>query len=321
MPLSIDYQIRIIGEKNKAQIDSVCAYLDKENSLVKRVDDVITVREDSIQGLVDYMQDHMDLSEITYRIAEGDWSSIQNVSESLDLQWIDKIIFNEEVVFHIQPIVDVEEQIYAHEMLARFKDENGIPLAPYPVFTAAKKRNRTYALDRVCRLSAVRNSVNVVGKVFINFIPTSIYSPEHCLRSTVQLAEELEIDPGRFVFEVVETEEVDDIEHLKSILAYYRKKGFNYALDDVGEGFSTVEVLEELKPHYMKLDMKFVRGISSDLQKQLAAKKILNAAIKVGSIPLAEGVEDRVDFDWLKAAGFKLFQGYLFGKPAPIPAT
>ncbi len=318
MPSPIDYQIRIVGEKNTAQIDSICVYLKKEDTLVSRVDDVIIMKEAGVKGLVDYMQDHMDLNDITYRIDEGNWLPIQKVSEFLDLKWIDKIILNEEVQFHIQPIVDSEEQIYAHEMLARFKDDNGNPLSPLNVFTAAKKRNRTYALDRVCRLSAVLSSVNVSGKVFINFIPTSIYSPEHCLRSTVQLAEKLNMDPGRFVFEVVETEEVDDIEHLKSILAYYRKKGFNYALDDVGEGFSTVEVLEELKPNYMKLDIKFVQGISADKQKQIAAKKILTIANEIGSIPLAEGVEDRVDFDWLKDAGFKLFQGYLFGKPAPI---
>jgi len=156
------------------------------------------------------------------------------------------------------------------------------------------------------------------SKVFINFIPTSIYSPEHCLKSTVQLAEELGIEPSRFVFEVVETEKVDDLAHLKKILMYYREKGFHYALDDVGEGFSTIEVLEQLAPHYMKLDMKFVQGISTDSDKQNAAIRILDAALQVGAIPLAEGIEEPDDFIWLRDVGYKLFQGYLFGKPAPI---
>jgi EAL domain-containing protein (putative c-di-GMP-specific phosphodiesterase class I) len=125
---------------------------------------------------------------------------------------------------------------------------------------------------------------------------------------------------SQLVFEVVETESVDDIEHLKRILTYYRERGLHYALDDVGEGFSTIEVLEQLMPNYMKLDMKFVHGVSDDLTKQAAAKKFLSAALQVGAIPLAEGIEKKEDFEWLKEAGYELFQGYLFGKPNPIPA-
>jgi len=279
---------------------------------------VLVVKESAVAGLYDYFKDNMELENISFRVDKSEWKPIEEVLELLEFQWIDKVIFDELVTFHMQPIVDAEMQIYAHEMLARFNDEQGKPVGPYHVFTAAKKRNRTYALDRVCRMSAVRSAALIDSKVFINFIPTSIYSPEHCLKSTVQLAEELGIEPSRFVFEVVETEKVDDLAHLKKILMYYREKGFHYALDDVGEGFSTIEVLEQLAPHYMKLDMKFVQGISTDSDKQNAAIRILDAALQVGAIPLAEGIEEPDDFIWLRDVGYKLFQGYLFGKPAPI---
>lgn len=111
---------------------------------------------------------------------------------------------------------------------------------------------------------------------------------------------------------------LDDIEHLKSILSCYGR-GFQYALDDVGEGFSTVELFTELKPHYMKLDMKDVQGVGTDEAKQFMAKKLLAPARQIGAVPLAEGVEDRQDFEWLRATGYELFQGYLFGKPSPEP--
>ncbi|WP_313894213.1 EAL domain-containing protein [Psychrobacillus sp.] len=99
---------------------------------------------------------------------------------------------------------------------------------------------------------------------------------------------------------------------------YYREKGWQYALDDVGEGFSTIELLEQLMPNYMRLDMKFVQGFSRDLTKQAAAKKFLMTALQVGASPLAEGVEEKEDFEWLKEVGYELIQGYLFGKPGPI---
>ncbi len=68
----------------------------------------------------------------------------------------------------------------------------------------------------------------------------------------------------------------------------------------------------------MKLDIKFVQGVASDPDKQATAEKFLNAAIQVGAIPLAEGIEAREDFIWLKNKGYQLFQGYLFGKPSAI---
>ncbi|MHA6260144.1 EAL domain-containing protein [Sporosarcina sp. CAU 1771] len=318
MPENLNYQIRFSGEENLKHLPQISSYLVKNDLLISKQSKALTVKEAAVSGLIDYFHDVMNIQDISFRLDKGNWRPIEDITESLNLQWIDAVIFNGLVSFHIQPIVNASGDIYAHEMLARFQDVNGDAMGPYDVFQAAKKRNRTYALDRICRMSAVRSAASVNTKVFINFIPTSIYSPEHCLRSTVELANELGIEPSRFVFEVVETEKVDDLAHLKRILTYYRQKGFRYALDDVGEGFSTIDVLEQLAPHYMKLDMKFVQGVSKDIDKQNAANNILQSALQIGAIPLAEGIEEEEDFVWLRDKGYQLFQGYLFGKPAPI---
>lgn len=66
-----------------------------------------------------------------------------------------------------------------------------------------------------------------------------------------------------------------------------RDKGFSYALDDVGEGYSTIEMLAELQLHYRKLDMKYTQGVATD-------------------------------FEWLKVQGYRLFQGYWIGRPGPL---
>lgn len=195
------------------------------------------------------------------------WRAITEVNELIQSQWIDRIIKDQLITCYYQPIVDGEGNVYGYEVLSRFIDETGKLIPPSEAFQAAKLRNRMYSLDRACRLNAVRQASFINQKVFINFVPTSIYSPEHCLRSTVQLADHLGIDPSNFVFEVVETEQVEDLEHLKRILMYYKEKGFKYALDDVGQGFSSMAVLKELSPNYMKLDMQYVQGISADLGK------------------------------------------------------
>lgn len=318
-PTELFYKILISGENNSSHLPQLKSYLKSNDLLVNIHENIIVVREVTVAGLYDYFSDIMNVESIYFKIDGDEWKPISEVLELLETKWIDQVILENNITFHIQPIVTSKQEVFAYEMLARFKDVDGNSVPPNEVFKAAKKRNRMYALDRVCRMTAVKNAATISKKVFINFIPTSIYSPEHCLRTTVQLANQLGIPFSQLVFEVVETEKVDDIDHLKKILAYYREKGLHYALDDVGDGFSTIEVLEQLMPNYMKLDMKFVQGVSHDLNKQATAKNFLTAALQVGATPLAEGIEEWADFEWLKEVGYELFQGYLFGKPGPIP--
>ncbi|MFK2827089.1 EAL domain-containing protein [Bacillus sp. B190/17] len=317
-PLELYYEIRFFGKDNLNYVPQIVNYLHTNRLLINHRNDIIVVKESGIAGLYDFFSDHMDMDHISYRIDDQEWKPVHDVLGLIEFKWIDQVITEQSVTCHIQPIVDRNERVVAYEMLSRFTDDSGCSISPYQAFSAARRRNRTYALDRVCRMAAVRSAAMINKKVFINFIPTAIYSPEHCLKSTVRLADQLGIEPSQFVFEVVETERVEDIEHLKKILMYYKEKGFHYALDDVGEGFNTLEVLEELSPHYMKLDMKFVQGVSRDLLKQETAETILKAAARVGAVPLAEGIEEREDFIWLKNRGYKLFQGYLFGRPSAI---
>ncbi|WP_428910783.1 EAL domain-containing protein [Niallia sp. Krafla_26] len=316
-PTELEYEILIEGERNQSYIPDIVQHLKRQKVLILDRKTSFFIKEAGIVELYEFFRDHLDTSLIRFRVDNGKWRPIIEVDELFQSQWIDKVIREQLVTCYYQPIVDVEGNVYGYEVLSRFFDELGNPIPPIEAFKAAKLRNRMYSLDRVCRLNAVQQSSFINQKVFINFVPTSIYSPEHCLRSTVQLAQQLGIDPSNFVFEVVETEQVEDLEHLKSILMYYQEKGFKYALDDVGQGFSSMDVLKELNPHYMKLDMKYVQGVSKDKRKQESAKNFLEAATETGAIPLAEGIEEIDDFLWLRKMGYQLFQGYLFGKPTP----
>lgn len=316
----LKFDIKLEGDKNLSLIDKVVSHLERRNIEIVLKENRLLVKERGAQEFLDFCLHHMEPAQVQFRLDKGAWNQIEEMAEVFNTEWIDKVIRKELLVCHYQPIVTANEEIFAYEMLARFHHEDGSVIYPNEIFPAAKSRGRLYALDRVCRMTAVRHSAVLKDvKTFINFIPTSIYSPEFCLRSTMNLANELGIDPRQIVFEVVETEKVDDIEHLRTILAYYRKKGFQYALDDVGEGYSTIELLADLKPHYMKLDMQFVQGVAEDESKQQTALRFLEKAIEIGSVPLAEGIETIEDFEWLKQRGYELFQGYYFGKPAKEP--
>ncbi|AST91035.1 MULTISPECIES: EAL domain-containing protein [Sutcliffiella] len=316
----IYFEVKMEGQYNSKILERITSYLENHHSSIDQNNNTWKIKETVLKELFDFSKDMMDQRDIYFRIeSEQNWKSFHEAEAIFEQQWIDDVIKNELITFFFQPIITAKKEIFAYEMLARFRDEEGKIVSPSNIFRAAKERGRLYALDRVCRLNAIKASRAVDEKVFINFIPTSIYSPEYCLKSTVNLANSLGLNPSKFVFEVVETEKVDDIDHLKSILTFYKEKGFQYALDDVGEGYSTINLLADLKPHYMKLDLKYVQGVAETVEKQRVAEKFLKKALEIGSIPLAEGIENKEDFEWLKDIGYQLFQGYYFGKPSPKP--
>ncbi|MEK0315928.1 EAL domain-containing protein [Cohnella sp. 56] len=314
------YEFSLEGAENEQVAAQIARFMEERGAEIKPERQSLQIRESAAADFYDFCADHMQLQRMSFRVDGAEWEPMHRLPERLRERWVDGIIAEERIVSYAQPIMDRSGGRFGYEVLARFVSEDSALLPPAEVFAAAKRRNRLYALDRMCRMAAVRSAVHLIGRVFINFIPTSIYSPQHCLKSTIALTRELGLDASRFVFEVVESERVEDVNHLRSILAYYTEQGFSYALDDVGEGYSTPELLRDIRPHYMKLDRGAVDGVSRDGDKQRTAEQMLAASLQAGAVPLAEGIEREEDYLWLRELGYQLFQGYLWGRPEPVPA-
>ncbi|WP_059104530.1 EAL domain-containing protein [Shouchella shacheensis] len=330
LPQHRGYTILFKGEQQTRELEKYFKSFPEEQWSV--VEDKLYWAEETVFfDLLDYLNVHMDADKI---LAVGskrtepqkDIKGLRPISTFLmekQASWIDDVIEQHAIKTHYQPIVTVKGQrveVIGHELLSRGIDETGALIPPIKMFEAARVRNRLFALDRVCRIESVKNAAPVTDKlIFINFIPTSIYVPEHCLTTTFKLISQLNMKPEQIVFEVVETDEVEDIEHLKSILLHYQAHGFKYALDDVGTGINDLGKLNDLQPHYVKLAREYSDGVSTDLEKQAVAKSVIDVARSIGSCPLAEGIERPEDLTFLADMGYELFQGYYFAKPQENP--
>ena len=232
------------------------------------------------------------------------------------------IINNESLTSHFQPIVKASDNtIYGYEALIRGVKANAELMYPYELFEKSSRNDMDFKLDRLCRESALKTAAvkKINQKVFINFIPTSIYDPEFCLNSTVKWANQLEFDSKNIVFEVVETQKVKDQVHLKEILMYYREKGYKVALDDVGEGYSSLNMLIKLKPDIIKIDRNIIENINKDEFKQSVYKALYTVAKENGIEVLAEGVETPYEIETIRSIGVDYMQGYYFAKPSAEP--
>jgi len=95
--------------------------------------------------------------------------------------------------------------------------------------------------------------------LFVNFLPTTIYRPEVCVATTERAAEQAGLRLDQLVFEVTESEQVNDLDHLEKVFSYYRERGCKVALDDLGAGYSSLNMLVRLKPDIVKLDKEMVQ--------------------------------------------------------------
>lgn len=219
-----------------------------------------------------------------------------------------------------QPIVRSENlEVYGYEALTRGLLTDGRHLSAHDLFTGAKALDLLFNLDRQCRETAIRHAAqhHIENNLFLNFVPTAIYSPEECLKSTVEAIQTYHLKAANVIFEVVETEQVDDYAHLKNILDFYKAQGYKTALDDVGSGFSTIETYHALDTDYIKVDMGIVRNIHLHPENQAVLDHLLQLKTSYGVSVLAEGIEREEEYHFLKAKGVDLLQGYYFGKPQP----
>jgi EAL domain-containing protein (putative c-di-GMP-specific phosphodiesterase class I) len=229
------------------------------------------------------------------------------------------ILENRSITSHFQPIIDMSNNsIFGYEALVRGVMPNGDLVYPDVLFEKSARNDMDFNFDRLCRENALKTTAvkKVDAKVFINFIPTTIYDPKFCLASTVKWANQLEFDPKNIVFEVVETQKVKDTEHLKTILNYYREQGFLIALDDVGEGYSSLNMIIDLKPDIIKVDRNIINNIDKDEMKRSVYKALRNLAMENDIKILAEGVETPYELATLKSIGLDYAQGYYFAKPS-----
>ncbi|UJF32458.1 EAL domain-containing protein [Paenibacillus hexagrammi] len=220
---------------------------------------------------------------------------------------------------YMQPIAATESNtVYGYEFLLR-PAPDGQAFQPYQLFQVAQETGLHSFLDRAARISAIETSHAHLPKGlkrFINFLPSSIYNPNYCLSHTFEAIQRFDLDPADFVFEVVETEHIASVNHLRSIFEVYKRAGIQVALDDVGAGYSTIDVLNELKPDFVKIDRDLIDGCDLDLSKQHKIKQIVKASSAFGAKVLAEGMERKEEWEFCKMAGIPLAQGYLIGKPS-----
>ena len=237
---------------------------------------------------------------------------------ALALLQFDRLINEGAVVPFFQPIVplaNIEEKI-GFEILGRSR-LFGLK-TPAEMFQTAAQLNMEFELSCVLRQQGIdkAKSLSSQGILFINTHPVELQNDEQLEKSLRMLRSE---NPDmKMVLEIHEAAitSPDQIQRLRHVL---NDLNIRLAFDDFGAGQARLLELSEVQPDYLKFDMKLVQGIHrAPASRQQVLAMLASVVNRLGIESLAEGVEREEDHETLRQMGFKLGQGFLYGRPAAV---
>ncbi len=234
---------------------------------------------------------------------------------------IAEVLRDRRLVTLFQPLIDPRSRgVFGFEALTRGPSDSWLH-SPQNLFEAARRSGSKLELDYLCIESAFTRFANsrVVGHLFVNVSPDSIYEDANFAGRVLDLAARSGMAPTRCVFELTEESLLDDYARLRTTLQQLRDAGCELAIDDLGAGSSGLRTWSELRPDYVKIDRYFITGIDTDRTKLEFVRSILDMGRAIGCRIIAEGVETEGECRELVELGIDRLQGNFFGRPATAP--
>lgn len=222
-----------------------------------------------------------------------------------------------------QPIVSLHDgAIYSHEALIR--GPRGTPLhAPDALLAAAAREGMNFEFENVCVAVALDRwgKSSESGRLFVNISAAVLVQ---CLKhfgreALVGLVLGFGVLPRMLVLEITEYERVADMDTLAGVVSDIRTAGVALALDDFGDGRSSLRLWAQLRPEIVKIDKYFTKDISQHADKLKTIQALQQIAAIFNTELVAEGIETEDDLRVLRDLGINYGQGYFLGRPAERP--
>jgi EAL domain-containing protein (putative c-di-GMP-specific phosphodiesterase class I) len=186
-------------------------------------------------------------------------------------QLVHDIIDRQSVYCVYQPIISlVDGTIYGYEALLRGPKDSQLE-APLLLFAAAGMVSRLLELESIARIKAIEGFMfqKLPGRLFLNLSPMSLLDHNFKSGETMKLIQRLGFDASRIVIEITEHQPVNDYRLLYDAVSHYRNLGFTVALDDLGEGNSSLLKKAHLLHKQLVVLRVFVGILSTETDKKI----------------------------------------------------
>lgn len=245
---------------------------------------------------------------------------LQNINIENKLK---EAVFNQNFVMYFQPQYHAnDKKLRGVEALIRWKDDNGEMISPSVFIPIAEKNGAivpigTWVIDESVRIySEWKKKYNPELILSLNVSAIQCKRPDF-VSKLVQILQKYDVLPSEVELEITESVLIDDFGEITKKLIVLRDYGFKISLDDFGTGYSSLSYLKGLPIDTLKIDKSFIDTVVSDSNSKIITESIIYMVKKLGFETVAEGVETKEQFDYLKSIECDNIQGYFLGKPMP----
>ena len=219
-----------------------------------------------------------------------------------------------------QPIVNLADQsVFAHEALIRGPQGSTLH-TPDALLRAAALEHLGHEFETACVVASLRRwgQTDVQGRLFVNLSASALTQlmARRGRDAILDLIVAFGVLPRMLVVEITEHERVEDMDHLVEVVRELHSAGVALALDDFGDGRSSLRLWSQLKPEFVKIDKYFTKDISQHGDKLKTIQALQQIAEIFGTSLVAEGIETAQDLRVLRDLGIDLGQGYFLGRPS-----
>lgn len=227
---------------------------------------------------------------------------------------INDLIDNSLIDFNFQPIVEINSgEIYGYEALMKpLQKSFNSPMEVLEVAKAEYKLNQLEKMIVFKVMEYFKDNQDLFEdkKLFVNSITNQTLST----KDGKFIRDEYKEILHKVVVEFIENEQIINKKIVRKI-NNIRKSGISIAIDDFGSGFSNEVQILDLEPDIIKVDIRIIRDIHKDSNKQHFLSNILSYSKSRGIKVVAEGVESKEELLYLKGEEVDFVQGYLIGYP------
>jgi diguanylate cyclase (GGDEF)-like protein len=248
----------------------------------------------------------------------------RSLNEAVHPHTVGQVLARRALQAHYQPIVHLSNgAVVGHESLIRGPIDSPLRM-PDALFRAAHAEGLGVELELACVREGLRSWVlhQRDKRLFLNLSASALVKAVErtSVPGFLKELQALDVSPAALVIEITEHERITDMPRLIDLAQALRSQGLRFALDDFGDGRSSLRLWAELRPEIVKIDRYFVQGLHDEACKVQTLKGLSRFAETFGTVLLAEGIETEAELKVIRDLGIELGQGYFLGRPNPVPA-
>ena len=240
---------------------------------------------------------------------------IENLDRAIEKRWV-KVYY--------QPIVRAaNERVCNEEALARWVDPINGFLSPADFIPALESAGLIYKLDLFV-LDEVLEKIHRQQTTGLHVVPHSInlsradFDACDIVEEIRQRVDAAKISREKITIEITESIIGSDFDFMKVQIARFQELGFPVWMDDFGSGYSSLDVLQDIKFNLIKFDMSFMRKLENGDSGKIILKELMRMTAALGVDTICEGVETEAQVRFLQEIGCSKLQGFYYCKPVPF---